>query len=67
MAVVSNEGKVKGGLGCILVARNIGYNYKTYRYEVADWACAIVDGEKIKVDTWYHLVDGELKEVEQVD
>ncbi len=67
VAVVSNEGKVKGGLGCILVARNIEYNYKTNRNEVTDWACAIVDGEKIKADTWYHLVDGELKEVEQVD
>ena len=67
VAVVSNEGKVKGGLGCILVARNIEYNIKINRFEVTDWACAIVDGEKIKVDTWYHLVNGELKEVEQVD
>ena len=67
VAVVSNEGKVKGGLGCILVARNIEYNNKTKRYEVADWACTIVDGEKIKADTWYHLANGELKEVEQVD
>ena len=63
VAVVSNEGKVKGGLGSILVARNITYNDKKNRHEVTDWACAIVDGEKIKVDTWYHLVDGELKEV----
>jgi len=63
VAVVLNEGKVKGDLGCILVARNIEYNNNTYRYEVADWACAIVDGEKIKADTWYHLIDGELKEV----
>ena len=62
VAVVSNDGKVKGGLGCILVARNIEYNFDTNRYEVTDWACAIVDGEKIKADTWYHLVDGELKE-----
>ena len=62
VAIVSNEGKVKGGLGCILIARNIEYNFDTNRYEVTDWACAIVDGEKIKADTWYHLVDGELKE-----
>ena len=67
VAVVSNDGKVKGGLGSILVARNIEYSRETYRYEVTDWACAIVDGEKIKADTWYHLVDGELKEVNQVD
>ena len=67
VALVSNEGKVKGGLGSILVARNIEYNEETRRDEVTDWACAIVDGEKIKADTWYHLVDGELKEVDQVD
>jgi hypothetical protein len=61
-AIVSNDGKVKGGLGCILVARNIEYNYDANRYEVSDWACAIVDNNKIKADTWYHLIDGELKE-----
>ena len=65
VAVVSNEGKVKGGLGCILVARNIEYNDNTNKHEVTDWACAIVDGEKIKADTWYHLIDGELKEVKK--
>jgi hypothetical protein len=62
VAIVSNDGKVKGGLGCILVARNIEYNYDANRYEVSDWACAIVDNNKIKADTWYHLIDGELKE-----
>ena len=62
VAIVSNDGKVKGGLGCILVARNIEYNYDANRYEVSDWACAIVDNNKIKADTWYHLLDGELKE-----
>ena len=62
VAIVSNDGKVKGGLGCILVARNIEYNDDANRYEVSDWACAIVDNIKIKADTWYHLIDGELKE-----
>ena len=62
VAIVSNDGKVKGGLGCILVARNIEYNDGANRYEVSDWACAIVDNNKIKADTWYHLIDGELKE-----
>jgi len=63
-AIVSNNGKVKGGIGCVLVARDLHrdslHNCKT----VTDWACAIVDGEAIKADTWYHLVNGELKEVE---
>jgi len=63
-AIVSNNGKVKGGIGCVLVARDLHrdslHNCKT----VTDWACAIVDGEAIKADTWHHLVNGELKEVE---
>ena len=61
-AIVSNSGRVKGGYGCVLVARNIEYSEKTKRYEVADWACAIVDGKDIKPDTWYRLKDGKLVE-----
>ena len=61
-AIVSNSGRVKGGYGCVLVARNIECSEKTKRYEVADWACAIVDGKDIKPDTWYRLKDGKLVE-----
>ena len=61
-AIVSNGGRVKGGYGCVLVARNIEYSKETSRYEVADWACAIVDGKDIKPDTWYRLKDGKLVE-----
>ena len=61
-AIVSNDGRVKGGYGCVLVARNIEYSEKTKRHEVADWACAIVDGKDIKPDTWYRLKDGKLVE-----
>ena len=46
----------------MLVARNFDYSEKTKRYEVADWACAIVDGKDIKPDTWYRLKDGKLVE-----
>ena len=46
----------------MLVARNIEYSEKTKRHEVADWACAIVDGKDIKPDTWYRLKDGKLVE-----
>ncbi len=60
-AIVSNGGKVKGGYGCVLVARNIEWTGE--RYEVTDWAAGIVDGEKIKADTWYRLKDGKLVEV----
>ena len=61
-AIVSNNGRVKGGYGCVLVARNIEYSEKTKRYEVTDWACGIVDGKDIKPDTWYRLKDGKLVE-----
>ena len=61
-AIVSNSGRVKGGYGCVLVARNIEYSEETKRNEVTDWACAIVDGKDIKPDTWYRLKDGKLVE-----
>ena len=61
-AIVSNSGRVKGGYGCVLVARNIEYSEETKRYEVTDWACAIVDDKDIKPDTWYRLKDGKLVE-----
>ena len=63
-AIASNNGKVKGGYGCILVARNIEWNSEKRRYEVTDWSCAIVDGVNIKEDTWYRLQDGKLVECE---
>ena len=62
--IVSNNGKVKGGIGCVLVARDLHWDSLHNCKTVTDWACAIVDGETIKADTWYHLVNGELKEVE---
>ena len=53
---------VKGGMGCILVVRNI--KFMGSMPTVTDWACAIVDGENIKADTWYRLKDGQFIEVE---
>ena len=32
-------------------------------YEIIDWKAVVVDGEKIKPDTWYELKDGEVVEV----
>ena len=61
-AIVSNSGRVKGGYGCVLVARNIEYSEENKRYEVTDWACAIVDDKNIKSDTWYELENGKLIE-----
>lgn len=61
-AVVLNNGKVKGGYGCILVARNI--EVVNYKLEVTDWACGIVDNITLKENTWYCLKDGKLIECE---
>ena len=33
-------------------------------YDVVDWKAVVVDGNKVKADTWYMLVGGELKEVD---
>ena len=65
VAVVGNAGRVKGKKGSVLVARKIEYNDGKNEYEVADWACALVDGEEIKEDTWYVLKDGKLVEEEK--
>ena len=64
-AIVSNNGRVKGGYGCVLVARNIEWNTKNGRSEVTDWACGIVDNIKIKEDVWYELKDGKLVQCEK--
>ena len=32
-------------------------------YALETWKAVVVDGEQIKADTWYMLVNGELKEV----
>ena len=63
-AIVSNNGRVKGGYGCVLVARNIEWNTTNRRPEVTDWACGIVDNITIKEDVWYELQDGKLVECE---
>ena len=51
--------KVKGGLGAVLVIAEESIS----SYKVAAYKVEIVDGERIKADTWYKLVDGEFTEV----
>ena len=55
-----NDVRVKGGLGAVLVLAE----ENQCEYDLKDWRAFVVDGETIKPDTWYALVDGELKEVE---
>lgn len=55
------NGKCKGGVGSLLV---IGHRYfNGDKWVVDGYAHGIVDGEKIKADTWYEYKDGELVEV----
>ena len=54
-----NDVKVKGGLGAILVIAEENSD----DYDIKEWKAVVVDGEKVKADTWYKLEDGELVEV----
>ena len=59
LAVARGNGvRVKGGLGAVLVL----CEEERSSYRVASYKVEIVDGERIKADTWYSLVDGEFKE-----
>ena len=55
------QSKAKGGLGSaiVLVERT---TWNGYRYPLNNIKAAIVDGEKIKADTWYTLKNGEFVE-----
>ena len=55
-----NGVKVKGGLGAVLVI----VEENDSNYYIKEWKAVVVDGKTIKADTWYMLVNGELKEVE---
>lgn len=56
------QSKAKGGLGSaiVLVERT---TWNSDRYPLNNIKAAIVDGEKIKADTWYTLRNGEFVEV----
>ena len=55
-----NDVRVKGGIGAVLVI----VEEKRDSYDIDSWASAVVDGEKIKADTWYKLEGGKFVEVE---
>ena len=56
-----NGVKVKGGLNAVLVIAE----ENNWDCEIKDWKAVVVDGEKIKADTWYKLENGELVEVKE--
>lgn len=56
-----NNVRVKGGLGAILVIAEESKD----DYDIIEWKAEVVDGKKIKPDTWYKLENGEFVEVEE--
>ena len=52
-------GRVKGGMGCLLAICEIDDDGNN-----KSGVAVIVDGEKVKADTWYRLENGELVECE---
>ena len=50
--------KVKGAIGCAIVCVERG-DWDGEKYPIKAICSAIVDGEKIKADTWYTVKDGE--------
>ena len=56
--VRGNGCRVKGGIGAILV---IGEENE-YDNDIKEWKAFVVDGEKIKADTYYTLNNGEIVE-----
>lgn len=54
--------KAKGAIGCWIVLAERGeWNGDTY--PIKEVKAFEIDGEKVKADTWYMLVNGQLKEV----
>ena len=58
--VRGNGVMIRGGLGAILVIAEEEEN----SCDLAHWKAVVVDGETVKADTWYKLMNGELVEVE---
>ena len=62
-AVFGYDCKARAAKGCALFLTERGeWNGETY--PILNVLAVIVDGEKVKADTWYQLKDGELKECE---
>ena len=58
--------KAKGALGCWLVLTERG-EWNDGCYSIKDVKAFKVDGEKIKPNTYYKLIDGEAVEVTEKD
>lgn len=57
--VRSDDAKIKGGMGAILVIAV----EENYSFNIKEWKAVVVDGETVKANTWYKLINGQLVEV----
>lgn len=60
---IGYDSKAKGSLGCFIVLSEWGRDQEG-EWHIIDVKSTKVDGEKIKADTFYKLVDGEFAEAE---
>ena len=58
--VRGNWCRIKGGIGAILVIAE----ENKYDSQIKEWKVLVVDGQKIKADTYYTLKDGEIVEAD---
>ena len=61
--VTGKDSKAKGSLGCWIILTERG-EWDGDTYPILDVKSFKVDGEVIKADTWYKLIDGKAVEVE---
>jgi len=59
--VRGNGIKARGGKGAILVI----CVENQHDYDIKEWKAFVVDGETVKENVWYKLVDGELVEEDE--
>jgi hypothetical protein len=57
--VTGRNSKAKGAIGCWLVLTE-----RDEDWHILGMQCVKVDGETVKTDTWYKLVDGKVQEAE---
>ncbi len=60
---IGYKSKAKGALGCWVVLAE--WEESDDGYHIGDVQCVRVDGETIKADTWYRLIDGEFVEADE--
>ena len=60
---IGYDSKAKGSLGCFIVLAE--YKKLGDEYHIVDVKSAKVDGEKIKPDTFYKLINGEFIEADK--